>query len=41
MDIEIWFDEIDEEDEIEYPLICSTDNIWQLHEFCKPKKDIR
>jgi hypothetical protein len=28
MDIEIWFDEIDEEDEIEYPLMCSTDNIW-------------
>jgi len=28
MDIEIWFDEIDNEDEIEYPLMCSTDNIW-------------
>jgi len=28
MDIEIWFDEIDEEDEIAYPLMCSTDNIW-------------
>jgi len=23
-----WFDSIDEEDGIEYPLICSTDNIW-------------
>ena len=28
MDIEIWFDEIDTEDEIEYPLIRSPDTIW-------------
>ena len=28
MDIEIWFDEIDAEDEIEYPLIRSPDTIW-------------
>ena len=28
MDIEIWFDEIDEDDEIEYPILPCLDSIW-------------
>ena len=28
MDIEIWFDSIIEDEELEYPLLPSTDNIW-------------
>lgn len=28
MEIEIWFDEIDEDDEIEYPILSCMDSIW-------------
>ena len=28
MDIEIWFDELDEDDSIEYPILPCLDSIW-------------
>lgn len=28
MEIEIWFDEIDDDDEIEYPILPCLDRIW-------------